>query len=39
MALFLCAEVSLFGLLIGTYFYLDFNARELAAVWDQGARP
>jgi heme/copper-type cytochrome/quinol oxidase subunit 3 len=27
MALFLCAEVSLFGLLIGTYFYLDFNAR------------
>jgi cytochrome c oxidase subunit I+III len=28
MALFLCAEVSLFGLLIGTYFYLDFNARS-----------
>jgi cytochrome c oxidase subunit 3 len=28
MALFLCAEASLFGLLIGTYFYLDFNARS-----------
>jgi len=28
MALFLCAEVSLFGLLIGTYFYLDFIARS-----------
>ncbi len=26
MALFLCAEVTLFGTLIGTYFYLDFDA-------------
>jgi heme/copper-type cytochrome/quinol oxidase subunit 3 len=28
MALFLCAEVALFGVLIGTYFYLDFNAKR-----------
>lgn len=26
MALFLCAEVTLFGTLIGSYFYLDFQA-------------
>jgi len=26
MALFLCSEVTLFGTLIGTYFYLDFDA-------------
>lgn len=28
MALFLCAEVTLFGTLIGSYFYLDFKARS-----------
>jgi heme/copper-type cytochrome/quinol oxidase subunit 3 len=28
MALFLCAEVTLFGSLIATYFYLDFNSRH-----------
>ncbi len=28
MALFLCAEVTLFGSLISTYFYLDFRARS-----------
>lgn len=28
MALFLCAEVTLFGTLLGTYFYLDFDARR-----------
>lgn len=28
MALFLCAEVTLFGTLIATYFYLDFNSRH-----------
>lgn len=28
MALFLCAEVTLFGTLIGSYFYLDFNAHR-----------
>lgn len=28
MALFLCAEVALFGTLIGSYFYLDFTARS-----------
>lgn len=28
MALFLCAEVALFGTLIGSYFYLDFNAHH-----------
>lgn len=28
MALFLCAEVTLFGSLIGTYFYLDFDAHH-----------
>jgi heme/copper-type cytochrome/quinol oxidase subunit 3 len=28
MALFLCAEVTLFGTLIATYFYLDFAARR-----------
>ncbi len=28
MALFLCAEASLFGILISTYFYLDFDARS-----------
>ncbi|MGI8507507.1 MAG: cytochrome c oxidase subunit 3 [Solirubrobacteraceae bacterium] len=27
MALFLCAEVTLFGTLLATYFYLDFDAR------------
>ncbi len=26
MALFLCSEVTLFGTLIATYFYLDFDA-------------
>ena len=28
MALFLCAEVTLFGTLLATYFYLDFGARR-----------
>jgi heme/copper-type cytochrome/quinol oxidase subunit 3 len=28
MALFLCAETTLFGTLIATYFYLDFNSRH-----------
>jgi heme/copper-type cytochrome/quinol oxidase subunit 3 len=28
MALFLCAEVTLFGTLIGSYFYLDFVAQR-----------
>lgn len=28
MALFLCAEVALFGTLIGSYFYLDFQAHR-----------
>ena len=28
MALFLCAEVTIFGSLIATYFYLDFNSRH-----------
>lgn len=28
MALFLCAEVALFGTLIGSYFYLDFQAKQ-----------
>ena len=28
MALFLCAEVTLFGTLMATYFYLDFNSRH-----------
>ncbi len=28
MALFLCAEATLFGILIATYFYLDFDARS-----------
>jgi cytochrome c oxidase subunit III len=28
MALFLCAEVTLFGTLIGTYFYLDFDVHR-----------
>jgi cytochrome c oxidase subunit I+III len=28
MALFLCAEVTLFGTLIATYFYLDFDAHR-----------
>jgi heme/copper-type cytochrome/quinol oxidase subunit 3 len=28
MALFLCAEVTLFGTLLGSYFYLDFKARS-----------
>ena len=28
MALFLCAEATLFGTLIGSYFYLDFNAHR-----------
>jgi heme/copper-type cytochrome/quinol oxidase subunit 3 len=28
MVLFLCAEVTLFGCLISTYFYLDFRARS-----------
>ncbi len=28
MALFLCAEVALFGTLIGSYFYLDFGAHR-----------
>lgn len=28
MALFMCAEATLFGSLIATYFYLDFNSRH-----------
>jgi heme/copper-type cytochrome/quinol oxidase subunit 3 len=28
MALFLCAEVTLFGTFIGSYFYLDFNSHQ-----------
>jgi cytochrome c oxidase subunit III len=28
MALFLCAEVTLFGTLLATYFYLDFDAHQ-----------
>jgi cytochrome c oxidase subunit 3 len=28
MVLFLCAEVALFGTLIGAYFYLNFNSRQ-----------
>jgi heme/copper-type cytochrome/quinol oxidase subunit 3 len=28
MALFLCAEVTLFGTLLGSYFYLDFDAHR-----------
>lgn len=28
MALFLCAEVTLFGTLLATYFYLDFDSRQ-----------
>lgn len=28
MALFLCSEITLFGTLISTYFYLDFRARN-----------
>ena len=28
MALFLCAEVALFGTLIGSYFYLDFQSHQ-----------
>jgi cytochrome c oxidase subunit III len=28
MALFLCAEVALFGTLIGSYFYLDFQSKQ-----------
>lgn len=28
MALFLCAEATLFGTVIATYFYLDFNSRH-----------
>jgi heme/copper-type cytochrome/quinol oxidase subunit 3 len=28
MALFLCSEVTIFGTLISTYFYLDFDARR-----------
>jgi heme/copper-type cytochrome/quinol oxidase subunit 3 len=28
MLLFLCAEVTLFGTLLATYFYLDFNSRQ-----------
>jgi cytochrome o ubiquinol oxidase subunit 3 len=28
MALFLCAEVALFGTFIGAYFFLDFNSRS-----------
>ena len=28
MALFMCAEATLFGILIATYFYLDFDARS-----------
>ncbi len=28
MALFLCSEVALFGTMIGSYFYLDFDARR-----------
>ena len=36
MALFLCSEVTLFGTLLGTYFYLDFDA----PVWPPpGIRP
>jgi heme/copper-type cytochrome/quinol oxidase subunit 3 len=28
MALFLCSEITLFGTLLATYFYLDFDARR-----------
>lgn len=28
MALFLCAEITLFGTIIGSYYYLDFNSRH-----------
>ena len=28
MALFLCSEVTIFGTLIGSYFYLDFRSRQ-----------
>jgi heme/copper-type cytochrome/quinol oxidase subunit 3 len=36
MALFLCAEATLFGTLLATYFYLDFNSRT----WPQaGIKP
>jgi heme/copper-type cytochrome/quinol oxidase subunit 3 len=28
MALFLCSEITLFGTLLATYFYLDFDARQ-----------
>lgn len=28
MALFLCSEATLFGTLLATYFYLDFNSRQ-----------
>ena len=28
MALFLCAEVALFGTMVGSYFYLDFGAHQ-----------
>ena len=28
MVLFLCSEVTLFGTLIGSYFYLNFGARR-----------
>lgn len=33
MALFLCAEVALFGTMIGSYFYLDFESHH----WPQAA--
>lgn len=36
MLLFLCAEIALFGTLIGAYFYLDFNSHH----WPQaGIKP
>lgn len=36
MALFLCAEIALFGTLIGAYFYLNFNSHH----WPQaGIKP
>ena len=28
MALFLCSELTIFGTLLSTYFYLDFDARR-----------
>ena len=37
MVLFLCSEVTLFGTLIGSYFYLNFGIPPLAAGGHQAA--